>query len=492
MFKNCFFIISIIFLTGGCTQKTTYNPAQNNIAQSKAKQDIETVKQILKTAQPSLYLYISEKRFDFIADSIKNSILENIPLSDLYNKLYFLINETGCNHTYANLPVYIYDTLQNRKFFFPYSLKWIEGKLLVNSYGYRLAQGTQINKINGMDAGKLLNTFMLYNPVEGRHRSGQQLLAAEDFSFDYFLQYGPQQNFALTITDTNNNINIINTEPVTLSEWNDRDYNYRYYYDRVGVDYDLFFNEDKSFAVMRIVTFMFDDAEKREAFENFCSNSFQLLAAKHNIKNLIIDVRENTGGNLNNCFLLFSYLTAKPFTEYEKVVSKIKNIPYEDMLDADFAADKLEDVNSKLKEEFTSSNSKNYYLLADSFNYKWQPSPYRFKGNIFVITNAKVASAASYFSLMVKNSGTGKIVGDETSGGSSSGNGFAILQYVLPNSKIKLFLPYAHIIYTYKENENKGRGVLPNYFVPDTYLSFKENNDRQIKFITDSLLKNQK
>ena len=93
---------------------------------------------------------------------------------------------------------------------------------------------------------------------------------------------------------------------------------------------------------------------------------------------------------------------------------------------------------------------------------------------------------------MIKNSHRGKIIGEETTGGSFSGNGFTALKYVLPNSKISFEFPYAHIMYSFRDEKNTGRGLLPDYMVPDSYESFKKNTDQQYGFIVDSLILNKK
>ncbi len=473
----------------GCTKNATHNPAATLLSKKEAVDDVTTAIAILKKVHPSLNLYISKEKFNRITDSILKSIPEEITLAELYNKLNFIANETGCSHTTVDLPGYVYDTLQNRKFFFPYSLKYVENKLLINSFGYDVQEGAAVTQINGMSAEKILQSLMVYCPVEGNHRKTQLQLAAEDFSLLYFMRYGSQKKFDLTLTDTNGITQKIIEKPISLSEWNDRNYNYKYYFDRTGVDYDLYFNEEKGYAIMRLLTFKFTETEKQDAFENFCSNSFELLHHKKNIKTLIIDIRENTGGELYNFFLLYSYVARKPFKEFEKVVSRIKYVPYPELLAPDFASQSKEGINDRLSSDFINSASKNYYLLADSNINQWEPAYNRFTGSLFVVTNPRVASSASYFSLMVKNSGVGKIAGEETAGGAASGNGFSILEYVMPNSKIRLFLPYAHMIYTYGDTVNTGTGLLPNYLIPDTYESFKRNKDRQISFITDSLIK---
>ena len=489
MNRICFiFFLLHLFLIQSCVTKKWHNPLEQTLTQQEATEELRTLTGVLQRAHPSLYLYVSKNGFQQIADSIQATIKNDITVAQLYSKYAFLINTVGCSHTSVEYPGYIYDTLQNKEWFFPYSLKLIEGKIVVNNIGYDLPQGTEIKDINGVPVSKLLDNIYYYYTIDGRARYCQKELATEDFALYYFYRYGKQTQFKMTITDTNGVTKYVTEKPVSLKEWNARDYDYKYYYDQTGVDYDLYFTSKEDCAVIRLCTFKYEEQEKQQAFENFCSNTFDLLSRKPSVKKLVIDLRENTGGELYNCFLLYSYLAPKPFNEYEKVVSKINHIPYPELLDEDFA-ERQDDINNRIKSDFTSSNTSGYYIYADTLIQKWEPQGRHFNGDVYVVTNPRVSSSASYFSLLVKNSHTGKIVGEETSGSASAGNGFSILEYTMPKSKIKLLLPYAHLVYTYKDI-NTGQGVRPDYYIPDNLESFKKNKDRQITFINDSLNKN--
>jgi hypothetical protein len=485
----CPILIAIVLCTS--CGNTNHNPMANIITKQKAIGDLSSFTKILRTVHPSLYLYVTEQRFNKICDSIKASIEDDLPLSSFYQKLNYVANETGCSHTVLQLPDAAYDTLLNRKYFFPYSVKLIEDKLYINSYEYDLPECTEITDINGIPVKTILQNIMVFEGVEGKHRYAQKAIATASFSFNYFLKYGAVQKFNLNIIDTNGVATTAVENAITLQEWNDRDYNYQYFYDKKVMDYDLYLNNEKNYSYMRLKTFSYTDGEEQDAFENFCSNSFQLLRSK-NIKNLIIDVRDNRGGSLYNLFLFYSYLSSKPFKEYKNVTSKVERIPFEHLLSQNFRENDLYDVNNKLSTEFVKTTSRNYYLLADSLVDTWQPDPQRFLGDIFLITNSSVTSSGSYFSLLVKNGGVGRIIGEETAGGACSGNGFTNVEYVLPNSQIKLILPYAHIIYTHKDAINKGQGVQPNYTVPDNKKAFLENIDNQYSFITDSIINKNK
>jgi C-terminal processing protease CtpA/Prc len=161
-------------------------------------------------------------------------------------------------------------------------------------------------------------------------------------------------------------------------------------------------------------------------------------------------------------------------------------------LEKEFSDYKKDDVNDNISKDFVARLNSDFYTMPDSLIETWQPDPVRYNGNVFIITNSKVASAASYFAVLVKNAGRGKIIGEETQGGAYSGNGFTTLKYELPNSKINFSFPYVHFIYTNKEEKNSGHGLIPDYFVPDSYESFKNNDDRQLTFIIDTLILNNK
>jgi Peptidase family S41 len=481
------FGVSLFFIS--CKERNQKDPMNIQLSETSAKKDFGLFRNLLQEAHPSLTLYKSKKNIDFLFDSINTTFSGSITLRDFYTRLYFLCNEIGCSHTDVFLPSAIYDTLRNRKLFFPFPIVWIENKLLINVTGYELPEGSQIASINGVSTKQILDDLTIYNSIEGFHRQAQLDLAAKDFSFQYYLRWGAQDKFDLKVIDTLGHSKNVSVEPITYGEWNERnDYN-KYYFDGVAVDYDLIIDNDKRYATLRLPTFDFSGYQRQAAFENFCSNSFELLKSKKNITRLIIDIRENTGGKLNGAFLLFSYLARNPFNEFDYVSSKINTLPYSGYLDRDFARNEMPDVTHDLQEEFVKNRNGLYYYV-DSLKETWALEKNRFLGEVFVITNATTVSAASYFSLMVKNTGVGKIVGVETAGGSYSGNGFKNLEYVLPISQIKLMFPYAHLVYTFKEKKNTGRGVIPDYVVPDTYQSFKNNDDKQVQYIIDSLFLN--
>jgi C-terminal processing protease CtpA/Prc len=368
--------------------------------------------------------------------------------------------------------------------FFPVPVLLVGDQLLVNS-DYDLPHGTEILSVNNIPASIILDSVMMYNTVEGYRRKTQKYLASTDLGLQLFMKYGGTNKFTVTVKDTSGITKTMILEGINLDELYTRQRNL-YYYDRMDVDYSLVIDDSLKRATLRLITFEFNGDNKQNSFESFLKNSFELLKRRNDIKSLIIDLRENTGGSLYNCFLLNSYLARKPFAEYKDVFSRIKSVPYEEYLSSSFTGNDVNGINTRLKNDFAGTETKVYHLK-DSLLESWLPQKSYFSGNVYIITNWAVNSSASYFSLLAKTTAGAKIVGFETAGGSHSGNGFVTIKYCLSNTGIEFYFPYVRLLYTNGE-PFPGKGVIPDYIVPDTYDSFKKNEDKQIVYIIDSLI----
>ena len=451
----------------------------------KAKEDFQTFRTIIERAHPSLYSYQSKKRMDHLFDSVSNTIAKKITYRDFYNKLYFISNEIGCSHTAVSLPSPVYDSLYNRELFFPFTVLLVDGKLLLNS-DHDLPHGTEILKINNKSISSILDSLMFYNAVEGHHRETQRYMASTEFGLQYFLKFGGQKNFFITIKDTAGATRLITRDGINLTDL-EANQNNRYYFDASDVDYSFIIDDTLKRAVLRLYTFSFETTNKQNVFEAFLKNSFELLRKKPDIRTLVIDLRDNTGGLLYNCFLLNSYIAHTPFKEYKNVYSRIKSIPFGEYLSANYPGEDVKKVNGQLKDGFERVSNRGY-RLSDLSIKSWDPNEYNFTKDVYIVTNWRVNSAASYFALLARKTAGAKTIGFETAGGTHSGNGFASIKYTLPGTGFEFQFPYAKMFYTNGDSFS-GSGLVPDYTAKDTYESFMKNQDRQLIYLEDSIIK---
>jgi hypothetical protein len=486
---------ALILLMGSCLpaclNENDMMPTEHTISARRAKEDFTEFLQILKKAHPALYAYTPQQRLEQLADSLKATISGNITQRQLFNLLSQVVERIACSHTNLYLSDASLEAIGKQPRFFPLPLTLVEGRLAVNMAGAQLPEGAEIIRINGVAANELLANLALYNSTDGLRPQLRQHLAANDFGFQYFLRYGPQESFEVRyrVPDSTNKTLTETLRPITLDELNGRNRNDRYYYDPTDVDYDFYTVEPGGFAVMKVRTFEYDSFSKDEAFDNFCKNSFALLRLKSGIHTLIIDIRENAGGNYSNCHLLFSYLAKQSFQEYKQVSAKVKKLPESRLMSPEYSGGSPEDVSSLLNDNFDKGSNGRYYMT-DSLNSMVEPQGLRFDGRVLVVVNSEVSSAASYFASLVKNTGRGKIIGEETRGGAYMHNGFRNVVYELPNSKIQFAFSIANVIHSQGSQADYGRGVQPDYPKPSTFGDFKKNRDTQLNFIQDSLINN--
>jgi C-terminal processing protease CtpA/Prc len=476
--------ILIICLFFSCKEKKLYDPLEAKVSLKDAKEDFRIYREILEKAHPGLTEYISSSQKNDLLDSISKTITNNLTYRDFFKKLSYFSGSMGCSHTIMSLPPFISDSLYSRKLFFPFPVILLDDDLYVNS-DYHTSHDNKILAINGIPTRRILDSLMIYNPIEGHSRLTQRMAGAVEFGYEYYIHFGAPKKFEVLLKTSKGVTKTSSFDPITLEDLQARE-NSRYYYDPTDVDFSMTINDDVNYALLRFPTFDLGAGNKQTAFENFVKNSFELLSKKPEIKDLILDLRENGGGNLYNCFLLHSYLCNDSFSEYKSVFSRAKKVPYQEYLYDDEESIDIGDINRRLKKDFITKESSGYNI-PDSLINKWEPHANRFKGNVYIITNHRVCSAASYFILLSQKNGRAKVVGTETCGGAYSGNGFRMLEFKLPSSKIRLRFPYAKMIYSFGEPKT-GRGIVPDYIYPDNYESYINSQDRQINFIVDSLI----
>lgn len=127
----------------------------------------------------------------------------------------------------------------------------------------------------------------------------------------------------------------------------------------------------------------------------------------------------------------------------------------------------------------------NISIQNEKYNPVYQPKSPGFKGNVYLLINENVASAASHFASLVKAYVQNvTIVGIETVGGYYRHNGHSPLVYELPNSKIKTQFSIVNLVQDApkKDNQPEGHGIIPDYEVWPSLDDFFQHKDTQMEF----------
>lgn len=485
---------AIVFIAAAFLLGCYFFPYRSDIiTQKKAAIDLQNdfvvFRSVLEKGHPGLYKYTTKRELDFCFDSIYATLNTPQDTRTFNEKLAFIINKIGCSHTNVYLPEVYYDTIKTRKNFFPLSLIYVDGGLYVNTDQSEIPMGAHILSINNHSSEEVLSRTALYYVPDGRNKNYSRSQAAVDFAYAFFMAYGPAAYFDIEFAAAGNNtIQKVKIEPTTLLQYL-RDYNintYYYYPDEVGYDFEII--DSLQTAVLTLRSFSYSSAATFAAYKNFIKNSFTLLKNEPDITNLVIDCRNNTGGEYENIFLLNRFLSKAPFKENESASVFFDKVPYTGFLENEYAETEKPALDSMILKEFCRAENKQN-SLSEADNTLHRPHPMAFNGTLFVITNNNVLSAASNFVAIIKDSRRGVIVGEETGGGYSGHNGFTRVLYKLPATGFCIEYSVVQVKHALQNPQLNKFGVQPDYYIGTTVQDVIDSQDPQLSFIINKLIK---
>ena len=233
-----------------------------------------------------------------------------------------------------------------------------------------------------------------------------------------------------------------------------------------------------SIAYMCIPSF----SSRKNDHEKFYRKQFKTIDSLK-IKHLIIDIQANGGGTEGNENLLFNYLSTEKIKKYKKVTMLPK--PYQkNKDDKGYKFDKWE-FKTAIAERGEFTLSSHYY---SDLGYSPPNQKYIYKNKLYLLTSGFTFSGGAEFSSMIKMTNRGIFIGEET-GGAYEGNVSGYTETIkLPNTRISIDIPIVHFQMNVSP-EIKGRGVIPDYQVPQTWDDYMNKRNAKLEF-TKKLIMN--
>lgn len=378
---------------------------------------------------------------------VKQSIISNI---DFYKAFQPVIVKLEDGHTELNISNYIAKT---DYFIFPFSVNISEEGIFIkfikstyNEYVTGDLKGKKITDINGKNSSEIVELLQ-------RYTSGETPKSRLELSGDYFNDY-----YNLFLENGNSmEITLNNSRKLKIPLLRNSEKKSTISKVAVTKSYYYEIRKDKNYAV-----FTFNQFVNLEQFKSFLQNMFTDLKAQ-GIKNFIIDVRANGGGDSELGDELLKYLVAKPFSQYEKTLVKYSDIRKEYI--------KASEIDSAELKKYLRGISGTVGVINHSKNViEPKNDNERFTGNIYLLISGQTFSSAADFANAFKFYKAGKIIGSETGGFIISPG--EVVERQLPNSK--LFLNVSSTIdFNMGAKENDRHGVLPDIQVqPEESLNY--------------------
>jgi hypothetical protein len=354
--------------------------------------DLEFLYTSLKKNHPQLYTYTSKDSMDILVEKLKSEIDNTLTLEEFCVLASKLTDAVHCSHTGVRLPS-TYQNLANRSGnYFPYRLFFSNGK------GYYVAgckkvedpilPGQEIMSINDVPIDQIIAQTSYFIPSEGCNTTTKYNELNKSFNAHFYLLDDSDQ-FSVKFKAVDS-IKSISVSASRLSDINLDD-------GTIGnklVDFNYI--DSKNIGVLKVSSFAIPEMDH---YLYLLDSIFSDLKT-NNIQNLILDLRDNSGGHPIFAAQLFSYLTDKEFIYFKR----------------------NEDV-------------KDFEPLYNTM----QPNKKNFTGKVFVFINGGCLSTTGHLISLLKFHTNVKFIGEEP-GSTFMCNDFST-QMALPNTGIIVNVP---------------------------------------------------
>lgn len=471
----------------------------DSFSQKKMKKDFEVFKDIRHQANSGLYKYREKAQIDSIYNWAEEEIEQSSTYRDFYNIIVQVTDFEGSLHNSTDFPEKFWEGLrQESSGYFPYPIKWIEDKWILNFADGKIPLGAEIIAINNIPMDEIIRNLYKYYSTDGDNITGKRIGLRTHFPMYYRGHYGSKDTFKVEFKQRDKN----NKQSITLEGVGFLDYykNFRnlyskpidqkYYMELEGSEKYDFHKIDSLTGVLTIHSFAMGN-EHTEGHKNYVAFLDSIFTAIKNdqLKNLIVDIRQNGGGDDPNDLITYSYLTQRNFQENTEAWISFNEIPllkYKNSKIPKFLRPFIVGkYNKQLQKEFPIEQDGRFYQDENSDDHQIRtPNSLAFTGNVYLLISPAVASAGSLFAAMLAGNKNTITIGEETMGGYYGHNGHTSLDYKLPKSKIITEFSIVNLEQDVPEklNQHYNRGIIPDYPITQTFDDFLNNVDTQMNF----------
>jgi hypothetical protein len=170
---------------------------------------------------------------------------------------------------------------------------------------------------------------------------------------------------------------------------------------------------------------------------------------------LVIDLRDNLGGNYADCINLCRYVTEEPF-QVRLTRRTFRTLRYQRL------GHYVGRLSSIIRTDILSLTPRIYGPRKARYFLRYKPRKRnRYDGQVFVLVNGWSASASGVLASFAKEKGNAICIGQETGGGAQALNGMQIPTFRLPAGRLRISVPLYHL--DMRLGQDKGRGVVPQH-----------------------------
>jgi hypothetical protein len=460
----------LILLSANLTAQTTeFNPNQKFHPDSLIRWTKTSLNEISKK-HPGFYRYTSREKFSFLIDSTTQTIQDSLSTLEYYRKLKPLFARIGCLHTGILLPKAYNRSLEDSSMVIPLEVFIDEEKKVFVTKNYSanpdIPLSGEIISINGKSIQSILHTLIDAIPADGYNQTEKILLLNHRFAFWYQSMIQIGEDFNVDIR----------------SNGQSKQYATKGVSSQVFPSAEAIESRDKKALAFEIVgntgmltihSFAKTAIKKSgQHYAQFLKTTFKTLKDRK-IKNLVVNLRYNSGGTDGNAALLAAYFFNQPFRYWDRIeitaaiAQEIKGI-YR------FFYGKPE------KKDTCYLWKKNWVTHEFDYYQPQKPAKNNYQGNTYLLANGLCMSSCSDVIAILSHNKKALVIGQETGGG-YQGNTSGMIPKAKIATGLFINIPLQKYTNAVDPHKNVGHGTIPDFPVIYSLKDWLEKKDMELE-----------
>ena len=463
-------VIIVGFTSCKTVSQSTLQPQKYSAAQ--LHKELSLLQNILEANHPSLYWYTPKDSIDKYFITTHAALKDSISETDYKNKVAWILSKIKCGHTVVrHSKSYSQQSQKVQSPFFPLSIKiWSDSAVIVANIHRSdsiLKRGTIITGINNYTIKKIVDSMFSLMSTDGNSLNFKYQVISFNFPAYYRNAFGLDSQYIIHYIDSlgNKNHKVINNFYPKVDTGRRSQI--------ISAPFRLTRKERKSLSVLDKRSMQIDTALQTAIFsintfsdatlQKFYRQSFKTIR-KNNIKNVMLDLRQNSGGNILSSKKLTQYLADKPFKIADTVAAISRKFAYKQhikpwllyWLSMHLTGRKLKDNRIHFR------YFERHYFKPKTKNH--------FDGQVYIVAGGYTFSAATLVTGALVHQKNVILVGEETGGGAYGNTAMHLPSIILPTTGLRVTLPLYRIVVNNSLPKN-GRGIMPDVAVyPSSYL----------------------
>ena len=455
------------------------------------KEDFELIKTMVLDVHPGTYRYNDQEAILSALAELENKFSSSLTRQEAYLAISKLTAQLKCDHTKAgfnNQGRVMNSIIHYQADKIPFTFRWIGEEMIIllnASQSDLLPRGTKVHSINQIPVIEIRDKLLQYIGADGatdKNRLYKAQVHAYDFRYNAFDIFFPllyplesnslqlkvqlpnkdaMQLVAVSTMTREERASILSERYKTFPENRDAMWRFELLSDSIAM---LTLN---SFGLYGWKAMTID-------YKQFLADAFEKID-QQGIQHLIIDIRDNNGGNDEMADELFSYLAKDPFRFEREGRTRFLQFPESLKPHCRTWGENPWYYNLNPKDR---NPTDGYYLFKENFSQKSKKGKRKiFKGKSYLLTSAANTSLAFYTAYRFKYQNIGTVIGQETGGNLNDINGGQILFLNLPNSGIEIDFP---VMGGFSIKKQANTGLMPHVNVEYQIQDILQETDLEL------------